>query len=118
MKPHIDGTAFGSITIDGVDYDHDVVILPSGEIVSRWKVLPNPAGSHRVTEEDVRHLLELGAGPLVIGTGQHGVLRLDAAAKAYLDQQGCAVTLAPTPEAIELYNASEGPVTALFHLTC
>jgi hypothetical protein len=118
MKPHIESTSFGRITIDGHTYDQDVVILPSGEIVSRWEALPNPAGSHRVTEDDARRLVKLGAGPLIIGTGQSGVLKLSPDAKAHLDKQGCAVALAPTPEALELYNASEGPVTALFHLTC
>jgi hypothetical protein len=46
------------------------------------------------------------------------VLKLSLEANAHLEKQGCAVTLAPTPEAIELYNACEGPVIALFHLTC
>jgi hypothetical protein len=118
VKPHTDSTAFGRITIDGRTYDHDVLILPSGEIVSRWEALPNPAGSHHVTEQDAQRLLDLGAGPLIIGTGQSGVLGLSREAKAYLDGQGCAVILARTPGAIELYNAAEGPVTALFHLTC
>ena len=118
MKPHIDSTAFGRISIDGRTYDRDVVVLASGEIVSRWEALPNPAGSHRVTEADARRLVELGAGSLIIGTGQSGVLRLDPEAKAYLDQQGCGLTLARTPEAIALYNQTDGPLTALFHLTC
>lgn len=118
MKPHVDATSFGRITIEGRTYDHDVVIAPSGQIANRWTTLPNPAGSHRVTEEDARRLLELGAGRLIIGTGQHGVLKLSPDAKAYLDQEACPVTLAPTPRAIELYNQAEAPVTALFHLTC
>ena len=35
----IERTAFGTITIDGKTYDHDVVIRLSGEIVKRKKKL-------------------------------------------------------------------------------
>jgi len=32
MKPKIDGTEFGSITVDGFDFEYDVLIRLSGEI--------------------------------------------------------------------------------------
>jgi hypothetical protein len=32
MKPTIDGTKFGSITVDGETYDHDIVIRLSGKV--------------------------------------------------------------------------------------
>ena len=35
----IERTAFGSITIDGKTYDHDVIIRLSGEVVKRKKKL-------------------------------------------------------------------------------
>jgi len=35
----IDSTTFGTITIDGKTYEHDVVIRLSGEIVKRKKKL-------------------------------------------------------------------------------
>ena len=33
----IDGTTFGTITIDGKTYEHDVVVRLSGEVVKRKK---------------------------------------------------------------------------------
>ena len=35
----IEGTAFGSITIDGMTYNHDVIIRLSGEVVKRKEKL-------------------------------------------------------------------------------
>jgi hypothetical protein len=35
----IDGTTFGTITIDGKTYEHDVIIRLSGEVVKRKKKL-------------------------------------------------------------------------------
>ena len=35
----IEGTTFGTITIDGKTYEHDVVIRLSGEVVKRKKKL-------------------------------------------------------------------------------
>ncbi len=39
MRPAIEGTEFGSITISGERYDHDVVIRLSGEVKKRKKKL-------------------------------------------------------------------------------
>ena len=120
MKPHIDGTAFGSITIDGQDHSYDVVLTAAGEVVERRKELSkrHTGTSHVVSEAEAEYLLDQGAARLIIGTGQYGALGLSDEAKAFLDKKGCAVTLASTPEAIELYAAAAEPVTAMFHLTC
>lgn len=42
----IEGTAFGSITIDGETYEHDVVIRLSGEVVKRKKKLSKKVLRH------------------------------------------------------------------------
>jgi tryptophan-rich sensory protein len=43
MKPHIDATKFGSITVDGDTFDHDIVIRLNVMIAvwrhSRWVAL-------------------------------------------------------------------------------
>ena len=43
----IEGTTFGTITIDGKTYEHDVIIRLSGEVVKRKK---------KAVEEVLRHL--------------------------------------------------------------
>jgi hypothetical protein len=39
MAMKIEGTTFGTITIDGKTYEHDVIIRLSGEVVKRKKKL-------------------------------------------------------------------------------
>ena len=39
MKPHIDATAFGSITVDGTVFEHDVIIRPNGQVSKQKKKL-------------------------------------------------------------------------------
>jgi hypothetical protein len=118
MKAHVDGTSFGRITIGGRVYTHDVVLTPAGQVADRWTVLANPAGSHVLAEEDAEYLAAQGAARVIVGTGQYGALRLSEDAEACFRQHGCEVTVAPTPEAIALYNAATEPVTGMFHLTC
>jgi hypothetical protein len=35
MEPHIDGTAFGSITIEGENHQQDIIIRLSGQVKKR-----------------------------------------------------------------------------------
>ena len=37
MKPRIDQTTFGSITVDGTVFEHDVIIRPGGQVKKRKK---------------------------------------------------------------------------------
>ena len=39
MRPRIDAADFGSITVEGTVFDHDVVISPEGEVSKRKKKL-------------------------------------------------------------------------------
>src|SRR2546423_1428688 len=39
MKPRIDGTSFGSITVGGTVFEHDIIIRPDGAVKKRKKKL-------------------------------------------------------------------------------
>ena len=39
MEPPIDGTQFGSITLGGIVYDHDVLVCPDATVRRREKKL-------------------------------------------------------------------------------
>jgi hypothetical protein len=39
MRPHIDGSKFGSITIEGERFGHDVLIRLDGQVIKREKGL-------------------------------------------------------------------------------
>ena len=120
MKPQIEKTDFGSITIDGEVYDYDVVIRPSGKIKKRKKKLSKAiyGTSHTLSLEEAKDIYKQGAENLIIGTGQYGVLNLSKEASDYFRKRKCRVELLPTPEAIRNWNESPGRVIGLFHVTC
>ncbi|OHC66637.1 MAG: hypothetical protein A3H93_18475 [Rhodocyclales bacterium RIFCSPLOWO2_02_FULL_63_24] len=120
MKPRIDGTQFGSITIDGERIEHDVLIRLSGAVAKRKKKLSKAVygSSHTISLAEAEYVREKGAKRLIVGAGQEGMVELSDDAAAYFAKQGVAVDLAPTPAAIELWNQAKGPVIGLFHVTC
>jgi hypothetical protein len=120
MKPHIDQTTFGSITIEGESLEHDVLIRLDGQVKKRKKKLSKAVygTSHIVSLEEAQHIYEQGAQRLIIGTGQYDSVRLSDEAANYFQKKQCQVELLGTPEAIQAWNKSEGVVIGLFHVTC
>jgi hypothetical protein len=120
MHPQIDETHFGSITIDGREYDFDVVIELDGTVRKRKKKLSKAlfGTSHVLSRDEAQDVFQAGVHLLIIGTGQEDSVRLSAEAGAYFTEHGTRTRLLPTPEAIDAYNEAEGPVVGLFHITC
>ncbi len=120
MKPGIDGTKFGSITIDGSEIEHDVLIRLSGEIKKRKKKLSKAVfgTSHTISLEEAEYIFEKGAERLIIGSGQNGMVTLSEEASEYFRKKGVQVDLSPTPEAVHRWNKAKGSTIGLFHVTC
>jgi len=120
MRSRIDGTTFGSITIDGSDIQHDVLIRLSGEIKRRKKKLSKAVfgTSHTISLEEAKYIFEKGAERLIIGSGQNGMVTLSKEASEYFKKGGVRVDLSPTPEAMHQWNRAEGSTIGLFHVTC
>lgn len=120
MKPKIDSTSFGNITISGVTYEHDVVIRLDGGIEKRKKKLSKAiyGTSHTLSLEEAKHVYEAGAKRLIIGAGQMGMVELSDKAEHFFRENNCQVSILPTPKAIGEWNESKGAVIGLFHVTC
>jgi len=120
MKPHIEGSNFGSITINGETYDHDVVIRLNGEIKKRKKKLSKVVygTSHKVSIQEAEYIFQEDADRIIIGTGQYGALNLSDEATKFFNEIGCKVDLIPTPDAINKWNKTEGKLVGMFHITC
>ncbi len=120
MKRHIQQTKFGSITIDDIEYGHDVVIRCNGVVQKRKKKLSKSVygTSHIVSLEEAKHLYDKECGVLLIGTGQDGSLKLGKEATEYFAEKKCEVLLLPTPKAVKKYGKLEGNIIAMFHVTC
>lgn len=120
MKLTVDATEFGSITISGELYEHDVVIRLSGKVKKRKKKLSKAryGTSHKVSLAEAEHIFDAGAERLIVGTGQSGCVELSGEASKFFRQNACAVQLLPTPQAATAWNAAEGSVIGMFHVTC
>ncbi len=120
MIPRINGTEFGSITIEGEIVEHDVIVRLNGEVKKRKKKLSKAVygTSHTISLDEAKHIYQKGAKELILGTGQQGSVVLSEEATTYFDRRKCKVKLLPTPEAIQLWNITQGPVIGLFHVTC
>ena len=113
-------TKFGTITIDGNTYEHDVVIRLSGEVVKRKKKLSKKyyGTSHVMSKDEAKFVFEKGCEQLIVGSGQMGNVHLSPKAESYFAKKGCKVLLQPTPEAIRVFNKSHAKKIGLFHVTC
>lgn len=122
MKPRIDRTAFGSITVEGTVFEHDVIIRPDGRVKKRKKKLSKAVygTSHTISLDEAKYVCEQGPGAdrLIVGSGQYGNVELSPEAAAYLQGRECRVVLLPTPQVIDVWNETEGGAIGLFHVTC
>jgi hypothetical protein len=120
MKPTIDSTRFGQIKIEGEVFENDVIIRLDGEVKKRKKKLSKAiyGTSHVISLDEAKYIYEEGAEGLIIGSGQSGMVKLSDEAAAYFRARNCPVQLLPTPQAIRLWNQSQGAILGLFHVTC
>jgi len=106
--------SFGSIRIDGVTYDHDVVI-DRGEVSKRKKKPPRsfakPFGTHRCRD------IPWKCSRLVIGTGT-GALPVMEEVKAEAKRREIELLILPTAEAIEVLKQKAEGINAILHVTC
>ena len=122
IKPPIDATQFGSITLGGAVYDHDVLVCPDATVKRRKKKLSKAVygTSHTISLAEAKNVYRHGEGAqtLIIGGGQYGRVELSVEAAEYLARKRCEVVLLPTPEVIATWNEATGKVIGLFHVTC
>ena len=98
----IDATQFGSITVDGKTYEHDVIIRLSGKVEKRRKRLSKEkyGTSHIVSKAEAKFVFEDGCNLLIVGAGQEGNVRLSPEAGEYFEKKHCRVLAQPKPEAV------------------
>jgi hypothetical protein len=121
MKPHINESRFGSITIESQVYHHDIYIGLDGQIKKRKKKLSKKiyGTSHIISLQEIQYVYNEGARLLILGTGQYSRTRLSDEAADYLKNQKCQVKLFSTEIAIETWNETKETMTiGLFHVTC
>jgi hypothetical protein len=109
--------SFGSIRIDGVTYEHDVVI-DRGEIRKRKK---KPSHKFRDafghTPLSIEEDIPWKCDRLVVGTGT-GALPVMDEVKQEARRRKVALVVVPTVRAIELLEQQPASTNAILHVTC
>jgi hypothetical protein len=120
IKPLIDATSFGSITIEGRKIENDVILRLEGSVQKRKKKLSKKVygTSHKISLEEAKYVYEKGAEMLIIGAGQYRRVGLSDEAEKYLNKKGCRVKLLATCKAIQAWNTAGDNAIGLFHVTC
>jgi len=110
----IDHYEFGSITIDGKRYDHDVIIF-KGRVKDWWRKT-----SHNVEIDEAGELVGEGVKKIIFGTGEAGVMQVPQGVRDFLKQRGLEVIVLKTPDAVDRFNQiySDPSAVAALHLTC
>lgn len=117
MATHIDEYRFGVITIDGVTYTDDVVVL-RGQVRCPWR---RTAGGHLFASVDLAEVIKSRPEIVLLGRGYLGMVKVADEAIEALDAIGCQVVTGCTPSVVRDFNrlAAQGhDVAACLHLTC
>jgi hypothetical protein len=110
--------SFGSIEIDDVTYDHDVVI-DRGKI-RRRKKQPSKQfrDEHGHTPLSVEEEIPWKCRRLVVGTGAYGRLPVMRDVKLEAERRKVKLLISPTAEAIETLRRDREDTNAILHVTC
>lgn len=118
--PQIDGVEFGSVTVGGETFEHDIHIRAQGKIKKRKKkwARKDYGTSHMIGPRELKKALARGAEVLIIGEGFDGMVRLADEGRELLEQRGVRWQILPTPDAVETWNEAEGRKALILHVTC
>jgi hypothetical protein len=109
---------FGGLEIDGVAYDHDVVIDHDEVHKRKKKASKKFRDAFGHTPLSLAENIPWKCTRLVIGTGAYGRLPVMDDVKHEADERGVKLIVLPTPEAIEVLRKSTRNTNAVLHVTC
>ena len=110
--------SFGYIRIDGVTYEHDLVI-DRGEIRKRSKKASKPyRGAYGHTPLSDKEEIPWHCRRLVIGTGAHGALPVLDGVREEAQRRNVELVMLPTEDAMAVLNRRDKETNAILHVTC
>jgi hypothetical protein len=114
----VSGYSFGSIRVDGVTYDHDLII-DRGKIRKRKKAASRKfRGAYRHTPLSVAEDIPWRCRRLVIGTGADGALPVMRQVRDEARRRKVDLVVLPTAQAIGALTEATPDTNAILHLTC
>jgi hypothetical protein len=110
--------SFGSVRVDGVTYDHDL-ILDRGKIRKRDKAASRRfRGEYGHTPLSAAEDIPWRCRRLVIGTGADGELPVLQEVRDEARRRKVDLVVLPTAEAIGVLTGAAADTNAILHLTC
>ncbi len=110
--------SFGSIRIDGVTYEHDVVI-DGGTVRKRKKAASKKhRGDYGHTPLSIAEDIPWRCRRMVIGTGAAGALPVMREIEEEARRRKVDLVIAPTAEAIDVLRENAKGTNAVLHVTC
>lgn len=110
--------SFGSVRVDGVTCDHDLVI-DRGKLRKRKKAASRKfRDAYGHTPLSVAEDIPWRCRRLVIGTGAHGALPVMQEVQDEARRRKIDLVLLPTAEAIGALDKAGADTNAILHLTC
>jgi hypothetical protein len=111
----IDSYRFGSIVVNGQQYNSDVIIFPD-RVRDNWE---RKLG-HNLQLEDIAEVWAENPEVLIVGTGAIGVMRVPSEVYQKAKETGIELIVEPTGQACQTYNrlGQSQKVIAALHLTC
>ena len=110
--------SFGAMRIDGVTYEHDVVV-DRGKVGKRKK---KPSKQFRDafghTPLSLAEEIPWKCRRLVVGTGVHGGLPVMEEVKREAEHRKVELLILPTTQAIEVLKQDVDQTNAILHVTC
>jgi hypothetical protein len=112
------GYSFGSIRVDGVTYDHDLII-DRGKIRKRKKAASKRfRGAYGHTPLSVAEDIPWRCRRLVIGTGADGALPVMQQVRQEARRRKVDLVVLPTAAAIGVLTGTTKETNAVLHVTC
>jgi hypothetical protein len=110
--------SFGSIRIDGMTYDHDLII-DRGKIRKRKKAASRKfRGAYGHTPLSIAEDIPWQCRRLVIGTGADGALPVMQQVRGEARRRKVDLVVLPTADAIGALTKATADTNAILHLTC
>ena len=110
---------FGSIDVDGREYEHDIVIEGGRVREAREEALEAVSTRLRAHTTVGRRGAPWGGSELIVGTGVHGSLPVMPEVAEEAGRRGVRLTAIPTADACRLIAGLDSrEVRAVLHVTC
>jgi hypothetical protein len=112
------GYSFGSVRVDGVTYDHDLII-DRGKVRKRKKAASRKfGGGYGHTPLSAEEDIPWQCRRLVIGTGADGTLPVLQQVRDEASRRKIDLIVLPTAQAIDMLTQTTKDTNAILHLTC